>query len=61
MIFMDCIGLIKIEVELLLVHLVKRKGRLKPATTAEFFPNRLAPCCINALNCVRLCGVEQSL
>ena len=43
------------------VHLVKRKARLKPATTAEFFPNRLAPCCINALNCVRLCGVEQPL
>src|SRR6266704_822360 len=28
-------------------YLLKRKSRLKPAMTAEFFSNRLAPGCIN--------------
>jgi hypothetical protein len=40
-------------------YLLKRKSRLEPATTAEFFLNRLSPCCINPLNGVRVCGVEQ--
>ena len=28
-------------------YLLKRKARLEPATTAQFFSNRLALCCIN--------------
>ena len=36
----------------------KRKGRLKPATTAHFF-DRLQPCCENILDRGRVCGVEQ--
>ncbi len=29
------------------VHVLKRKGRLKPATTAQFFSDRLRLCCKN--------------
>src|SRR4029453_1795 len=29
------------------VHVLKRKARLKPATTAQFFCDRLRPCCEN--------------
>ena len=29
------------------VHVRKRKGRLKPATAARFFCDRLPPCCEN--------------
>jgi hypothetical protein len=29
------------------VHVLKRKGRLKPATTAQFFCDRLQPRCEN--------------
>jgi hypothetical protein len=29
------------------VHVRKRKGRLKPATAAQFFFLRLRPCCEN--------------
>src|SRR5213083_1999497 len=68
MIFMDCIDLVDVEVCFRLglsgacfsnrSYLLKRKSRLEPATTAEFFPNRLSPCCINPLSRVRVCGVE---
>src|SRR6266536_2276054 len=53
MIVMDCIGfscLLSIwcfrRLLFMPVHVVKRKGRLKPATTAQFF-NRLPPRCKN--------------
>jgi hypothetical protein len=59
MIFMDCIVLVDVEVLFLFwffrlaffepSYLLKRKSRLKPATTAEFFSNRLAPYCINSM------------
>jgi len=42
------------------VHVLKRKGRLKPATTAVFF-YRLRPCCKKSLDRVRMCGVEQAV
>ena len=42
------------------VHVVKRKGRLKPATTAQFFFDRLRPCCEN-LSTVLECAASSSL
>src|SRR6266536_6096303 len=54
MIFMDCIGfscLLSIwffrRLLFMPVHVVKRKGRLKPATAAQFFFDRLRQCCKN--------------
>jgi hypothetical protein len=43
------------------VHVRKRKGGLKPATAAQFFFDRLRPCCESPSINVRLCGVEQPL
>ena len=41
------------------VHVRKRGDPLKPATTAQFFFDRLRPCCKKSLGRVRICGVEQ--
>ncbi len=43
------------------VHVRKRKDRLKPATTAQFFLIALRLCCKNLSIRVKICGVEQPL
>src|SRR5436190_24334795 len=42
------------------VHVLKRKGRLKPATTAQFFFDRLRPRCENP-SVVLECATSSSL
>jgi hypothetical protein len=40
------------------VHVVMRKGRLKPAMPAQFF-DRIPAVLLKLLDRVRICGVEQ--
>jgi len=43
------------------VHVLKRKGRMKPAITAQFFLIAYPAVLSKSLGRVRICGVEQPI